>query len=294
LISPESPPLVSLIMATVGRIDEIARFLAAFEAEAFDEVEIILVDQSLGDKKESIIEIIEKNNKKNRIRYFRDEGKGLSRARNIGLAISRGRIVGFPDDDCWYSGDIILRVVDFFKNENNNENYGIISGQYSEPNVINEIFPKNSCDLTVKNCSNRVSSVGLFIDQENIGQNTIYFDENIGAGTAMPAGEETDLVMRLLNGGVKGRYEPNLIIFHNIERRPEERRANLQALQKAYWYVISKNYDFGLLTTRLLKEIMILLLTPSELNRTSRLKAIYEGVRSGRRAHREPCVLNIQ
>lgn len=279
-------------MATVGRIDEIARFLAAFEAEVSDEVEIILVDQSLGGKKESIIEIIEKSNHRNRIRYFRDEGKGLSRARNIGVAISRGRIVGFPDDDCWYSGDIICRVVNFFKN--GSENYGIISGQYSEPNVINDKFPKNSCDLTVKNCLNRVSSVGLFIDQKNIGRNTICFDEGIGAGTAMPAGEETDLVMRLLNGGVKGRYEPNLIIFHNIERRPEEKRANLQALQKAYWYVISKNYDFGLLTTRLLKEIMILLLRPSKLNRTSRLKAIYEGVRSGRRARREPCMLSIQ
>src|SRR5204863_158616 len=45
------------------------------------------------------------------------------------------------------------------------------------------------------------------------------FDEQLGAGTALPAGEDTDYMLRLEAQGVKMRCTPRAVVHHTYGRR---------------------------------------------------------------------------
>jgi glycosyltransferase involved in cell wall biosynthesis len=66
-----------------------------------EKYEIILVNDGSGDESEKIcLSFIKENIDKNPIiRYVRQENKGLSSARNLGIVLSKGEIVAFIDQD---------------------------------------------------------------------------------------------------------------------------------------------------------------------------------------------------
>jgi GT2 family glycosyltransferase len=45
------------------------------------------------------------------------------------------------------------------------------------------------------------------------------FDENLGAGCPIPAGEDTDYIFRAYEAGIALEYVPNLVVFHHHGRR---------------------------------------------------------------------------
>ncbi|MEO6928519.1 MAG: glycosyltransferase family A protein, partial [Casimicrobiaceae bacterium] len=51
------------------------------------------------------------------ITHIRRAPRGLSRSRNAGLAVARGKTVALADDDCRYRPDTIARVAAFFVSE---------------------------------------------------------------------------------------------------------------------------------------------------------------------------------
>lgn len=103
----------SLIMGTLGRTAEVGRFLASLQRQDHSEFELIIVDQNPDDRLGSLIADYS--------RYFSivwlDSPKGLSRARNIGLAQITGDVVAFPDDDCWYPDGLLSYVASRFERD---------------------------------------------------------------------------------------------------------------------------------------------------------------------------------
>jgi len=70
---------------------------------------------------------------------------------------------------------------------------------------------------------------------------TLQFDVNVGAGTSLPAGEETDLVLHALERGATGRYEPSLTVYHAIERSSTMQMEQRRLRDRAFAYVITKH-----------------------------------------------------
>src|SRR5579864_3540599 len=91
----------SLILATVGRLDEVARFLQHLGRQTYRDFELIIVDQNSDDVLERLIRQYQGCFP---VLHLRSE-PGLSRARNVGLQHFSGDVVAFPDDDCWYAPD---------------------------------------------------------------------------------------------------------------------------------------------------------------------------------------------
>ncbi|MGH8316235.1 MAG: glycosyltransferase family A protein, partial [Steroidobacterales bacterium] len=107
---PQTVPSLSLIVATVGRETELARCLSSLAAQSRQAFEVVLVDQNDDDR---VAALLDRQRAPFPLVHVRTR-PGLSHARNVGLTMAGGHIVGFPDDDCWYDADTVARVLQFF------------------------------------------------------------------------------------------------------------------------------------------------------------------------------------
>lgn len=206
-----NPPFFSLVIATRNRPEQLTRLLSSLQKQTFRDFEVIVVDQSSHGIDASVRKVI--NIPSLNITYIRDTGTGLSRARNIGMRAAQGQVLAFPDDDCWYAQDLLERVANTFIQ---NPRLCLLSGCYSEPGRRNLRFPEIALPLNLYNVFSCVSSVTIFIRRE--ATRGIEFNEKLGVGTSLPAGEEVDFVIKVLNRGCKGLYDPSIVIFHKINR----------------------------------------------------------------------------
>jgi glycosyltransferase involved in cell wall biosynthesis len=109
-------PGLSLVLATLGRTDEVARYFESILCSCSLSIEVILVDQNEDDRLANIVKVGIASGLD--IRHLRiAPRRGLSLARNEGLKVARYAIVGFPDDDCWYEQDVCYHVIRSFEND---------------------------------------------------------------------------------------------------------------------------------------------------------------------------------
>jgi len=199
----------SLIMATLGRFDEIRIFLDSIDLQNYTDFELIIVDQN----EENILgDIILPYKKKFYINHIRIKEKGLSLARNVGIKYAKGDIIAFPDDDCIYSLGILDFVNKFFI-ENKNVDFLTFRLRDKETgDDANLRWYNRDVEITSKNIFRTVISPSIFIRVKNI--NDVFFDENLGVGRRYGSGEESDMVLELLYRGYKGMFLNNFIIYH--------------------------------------------------------------------------------
>ena len=102
--------VVSLVVATIGRAQELSRLLASIDRQSLKRVELIIVDQNPDDRVEKLLEAWKATLSYRHVR----SPKGLSRARNVGIKLASGPIICFPDDDCWYPDNLLEHVSKWF------------------------------------------------------------------------------------------------------------------------------------------------------------------------------------
>ncbi|HJI42028.1 MAG TPA: glycosyltransferase family 2 protein [Veillonellaceae bacterium] len=201
----------TLILATLGRSDEVRRMLESLKRQSYQDFEVVLIDQNSDNR---VFKLYKEYCDSFQINYIRTQEKGLSHARN--LAIQYGKlndIVGFPDDDCWYSRDTLKQVNNFFLQSDSD----IVSGQPVDSNGIPLVrsFLKNDTMVNLDNVWNAGISFTIFFKRQVI-EKVGAFDEmlGVGSGTVYGSGEETDYLIRALKRNFKMRYVSKLIISH--------------------------------------------------------------------------------
>ena len=183
-----------LVVATVGRVEELEAFLSSLERQTHRDFRVLVVDQ----------------NEDDRIAPLLGEGtvrlrspRGLSRARNAALPLLEADVVAFPDDDCVYPPDLLERValrVDGLDG---------ITGR--EP-----WWTTGAATLTRDNLWNRAISFTIFLRRtivEQVGE----FDESLGLPSS--SGEEIDYLIRALDAGARIEYDPTLVVLHPEKSR---------------------------------------------------------------------------
>ena len=198
----------SLIMATLGRSDEIAVMIDSLLVQTYKNFELIIVDQNEDDR---VMKIYEQYKNKLELHYFKSNKKGISFNRNIGLGNTSGNIIAFPDDDCEYDSNTLEKVVIFF---NTNENYDFYTCNTKEKNSDNTVLqmPKKNKEINKSNFLNLGISITIFIRSESI--TNFLFDEQLGVGAPFGSGEESDLLLYLIKNKTKGRYHAGDFIYH--------------------------------------------------------------------------------
>lgn len=209
----------SLIMATLGRYEEIILFCDSLSTQTYKNFELIIIDQNENNKIEKLCQLYSMN-----IRLIKSTVKGLSVNRNIGLKYVSGDIIAFPDDDCAYNDDTLEKVLSFF---NDNPEYAFYTCNTKEMQSDLSILSNKLCDtdISLGNIMLVGISFTIFVRTEKIQD--FKFDERLGIGSEFGSGEESDLLLYLLKNKHKGKYHSSDYIFHPF--KPE-------TVEKTYQY----------------------------------------------------------
>ena len=104
---------ISVIICTRNRGDLIGATLRTVLAGTLVPDELLVVDQSDGGETQAAVEAFAADHPS--VRYLATETRGLSRARNVGLELSRGDVLAFTDDDVLVHADWLERVAAEFR-----------------------------------------------------------------------------------------------------------------------------------------------------------------------------------
>jgi glycosyltransferase involved in cell wall biosynthesis len=211
----------SLIMATLGRSEEICPLLDSLLAQGHKNFELIIVDQNDDDR---VLGITEKYKNGISMRHYRSEKKGLSLNRNTGLEYVTGDIVAFPDDDCVYAPDTLEKAARFFSERPDYAFYTCNTRDNHSGGAILGVL-KDDADISIYNFMRTGISFTIFVRTPALG--AFRFDEQMGVGTPFGSGEESDLLLYLLKNGNRGRYHAEDFVYHPVKAETPE---------KAFWY----------------------------------------------------------
>lgn len=101
-------PEVSVIIPTYNRRDFISEALASVLAQSYHDFEVIVVDDGSTDDTREVVQAFPE------VRYLYQENRGVSAARNHGVAVSSGRLLAFLDsDDVWQPRKLQTQVAFF-------------------------------------------------------------------------------------------------------------------------------------------------------------------------------------
>jgi glycosyltransferase involved in cell wall biosynthesis len=208
--------LFSLIVPTLGRVGELGSFLDSITGQKLEsftlaDVEVIVVDQNEDGRLDAMLKDY---GTRLSLKHLKIQPKGLSNARNAGLAVVGGRIVAFPDDDCFYADDTLEKVRGFFKETGDGSGLFI---RAVDPKTREDFLDYPKVEKIVKSPGDSSvfwgSSISQFYPREAV-QAVGPFDERFGIGGIWGSGEETDYAIRVLKKGFPIHFRPEIVVFH--------------------------------------------------------------------------------
>lgn len=220
-------PYFSLICASRNRTEELIRFLDSVQSQSESSFEVLIIDQNPDDRLLSVLDLFKT---KFTIKHIKSD-PGLSQSRNVGIVHARGKILAFPDDDCWYSPNLLNQVRSLCTML---RGYAGFTGRCYDSDTNHDCarFSQRRGLVSKYNIWTHASSVTMFIQADVIRRYHVLFNEELGLGAPFPSGEETDFLLQILGQGENIWYDPNLVIGHPYKKYEE----NSQHIENAYNY----------------------------------------------------------
>lgn len=213
-MTPE--PALALVVVTRDRPSVFARCVLPGLARTRDEsVEVVVVDQSAGTETAELLDELPW------VRLLRT-GPGLSRGRNAGVAATDADVVVFTDDDVEFGAGWLDRIRELFEDPA----VGVACGRGRDSE--GRLLPHRRAG--VYRWPTRVFGLGH-------GFNLAFrraalvaagpFDESLGAGSPVPAGEDTDMIYRVMREGWVAVCDDRIdVVHHSWRSDSEELRAH--------------------------------------------------------------------
>lgn len=94
----EEPILVSIIVPLFNSEKTLGRCITSILDQDYKNIELILIDDG---SKDQTCKMCQKFTSDSRVHYYRQNNKGVSAARNLGIELSNGKLIMFCDSDDW-------------------------------------------------------------------------------------------------------------------------------------------------------------------------------------------------
>lgn len=105
-------PRVSVVIPTYNRRDVVREAIASVTAQTYPDVEVIVVDDGSDD---GTAEVVSEFHEFDEVQYVHQANRGVSAARNVGVARARGDLIAFLDSDDVWQPDKLAHQVAFFQ-----------------------------------------------------------------------------------------------------------------------------------------------------------------------------------
>ena len=180
---------VSVIIPTFNRAAKTARAVSSVLYQRFTDYEMIVVDDGSTDHTEKVLDQF-----KNRIQYVaHDANRGVSAARNTGIAVSKAPLIAFLDsDDYWLPDKLGAQTAFFGQNPNamicQTQETWIRNGRRANPGKRHLKPSGDVFEASLALCLVSPSAVML---RRELFQEVGVFDEDL------PACEDYDLWLRI-------------------------------------------------------------------------------------------------
>jgi O-antigen biosynthesis protein len=239
-------PFVSVVVPTCGREAVLRRCLHSIEEVDYPNCEIIVVDNR-PERSETARLVREWSIVDSRMRYVSEPRRGVTHARNRGLAEASGEVVAFADDDVIIDRGWLRALVDGFTDEGVAAVTGFVLAKELETPaqlLIEEYggfgkgcrrrrFEATGYETVENGQARRVSGSGHSLypylpGTYGSGANMAFradvlrrlggFDRVLGSPAGVPTGEDIDALMRLVLAGHAVVYQPSAIVWHTHVR----------------------------------------------------------------------------
>lgn len=226
---------ISLIVATVERVEEVRVLLQSLTLQRETDFEVIIVDQNADGRLDALIGHYSCAMP---IKHLRTVSAGVCRARNLGCRQASGEWLVFPDDDCWYPADFLEKARGLIERHGCDFYSGRPTNAAGE--TIMGTFAPSSGPIVRANVWTTLIEWMLVVRKptfEAVGG----FDELLGPGARTPWGayEIQDLVLKCLKVGARGFYDPTFIGHHPDDRSDQ---TSPQAMEKMRRYSAGIGY----------------------------------------------------
>jgi GT2 family glycosyltransferase len=213
---------LTVAVATCGRADALGRCLQAIAQQSRLPNEIIVVDQDPSAEVRAVIHASGLS-----VRYLEQPRLGLSASRNFALAEATGDMLAVTDDDCFPDSAWAAAVAGTL--ERDSSLTGVTGPVLPPPGAPPQNMRATSSRPSRETRSYEVRTVPWAVgsganftarvaDLRRIGG----WDERLGVGTPGMAGEDCDIIDRLLAAGAVIRYAGDAVMHH--EWQTKERR----------------------------------------------------------------------
>ncbi len=152
--------------------------------------------------------------------------RGASPARNAGATATDADLLTFVDDDCTVHPAWLQCLLNHFAAD---PALAVAGGRVvpasSQRGTIQlglQLAGQPSIYEQLRNPVGTIDRSGNFAVRADVFRALGGFDEGLGAGTPFPAAEDTDFVYRALRKGLRLRYVPEAIVYHEQWRSPQE------------------------------------------------------------------------
>jgi GT2 family glycosyltransferase len=184
---------------------------------------VIVVDQSSGIESRAVVEgMVDRLP----LLYARSKRRGLAHNKNVAIKLATCPYLAFTDDDCVADSRWVLNLARSFSEPDSPDG---LSGRVlplgeESPGLyaVSSRTSTRAATYSGKAPPWEVGTGGNMAVSLDWLRKVGGFDPRLGAGAPLKAGEDIDIIYRLLLAGARLRYEPAALIYH--ERQTLQRR----------------------------------------------------------------------
>jgi glycosyltransferase involved in cell wall biosynthesis len=238
-------PKLSIMVCTRNRAAALLTCLDAIDVALQNaspvSAEIVVIDNASTDDTSVMVGDWAKEHPHIPVQLLYENRRGVSVGRNTGIRSARGELLVFTDDDCRLNGDYIVNLLR-------------LDATDAEPVLRGgriELGTPSDLPLTIKtsrrprqwhkrmNSARRENLGNCLLSCNMAARRSVidrvgFFDEQIGAGARIPAGEDTDYVFRAYLNDILIAYSPEIAVHHYHGRK-----------DPADGYALMRNYSLG-------------------------------------------------
>ena len=233
MLPPHSSPFVSIVVPTRNRGASVTKAVQTLLLNDYRPFQVIVVDQSDND---ATAEAMNPYRDAPNLRYVRTATRGSSRARNAGIDLAEGEVIGLLDDDCEVPANWLRELAEAFAVD---PRIGLVFGNVqpgphdSKSGFVPAYFRHEPFLAKTIREKHRVEGMSACMGmRRSTWQALGGFDTMLGVGAPLQAGAEVDLTIRSLQAGYFVYETPSLTLVHHGFREWKDGRL----LIRRYWY----------------------------------------------------------